>query len=171
MIKLVTLALLLVSVSAFATGGKSRLDQVDWEELKDRCTNPVQGQRQIAPSNITLLCEDVKTLWRPVESENSMTLPTSRVVTSEVLSNKYEVKSSTQGLEGLAAYTPACPLFEEYRRVVAVEKVVSCDEVAAFEGTVTEFCLAHAAEVERANPDAAIEEATGRKFSPCHREE
>lgn len=150
------------SAAAFAGGGKQL---ADFNEIRQACKDPAKYQNQVAPSNIQISCTDVQTAWVPA-GNGSIQLDTTRFVTSALSSDKYTVNPTTQEVKS-GSQVAACPRFKEVTETVSVPKGMSCEEVLAYPGDATSYCLALVDDLRRSNPNAVQTRDTGRSIDAC----
>ncbi len=158
---LVLCTLALVSVSAFA----NNKPLTSFDDLRTACKEPAKYQNQVAPSNIQISCTDQQSAW-VATAAGSVAMDTTHYVTSAIASDKYTVNPTTQEVKS-ASQVSACGRLKEVNETVSVPKSLSCDEVLAFQGDATAYCLALVADVKANNPSAVQFADTGRTLDTC----
>jgi hypothetical protein len=125
---------------------------VGWQDLKAACENPSRFHNQVAPQNIEISCQDTQSRYFPTKS-GTVDLDVSRVMTSSVISDKYSVSPKTDSI-AMANEVAACPQFRKVEETLTLSRSISCDEILAYVGTSTDFCMGLASELRAANPDS-----------------
>lgn len=125
---------------------------VSWADLKAACEDPARFHNQNAPKNIEISCQDTQTRYLPTKS-GAIDLDVDRHITSSVISDKYSVSPSTESIV-MAKEIAACPQFRKVEETITVNRGITCDEVLAYVGTATDFCMGIATELRASNPDA-----------------
>lgn len=130
----------------------SAAKHVSWADLKAACESPERFHNQVAPQNIEISCQDTQTRYLPTAS-GTVDLPVNRWISSSVISDKYSVATHTDSI-AMAKEIAACPQFRKVEETVTLNRGISCDEVLAYVGTATDFCMGLASELRASNPDA-----------------
>jgi len=144
---------------------KSGTQNIQFEELKEACANPARYHNQVAPSNIQISCNEVKTKW-VADPMAAASLPTKRIIVTSVISNKYSVSPTTVQLTS----DPQAIECNQFKQVVeSVESVhtASCETLQAFQGTAEEYCASNVDALRASNPEAIKVQETGKKISFC----
>ncbi|PIS10366.1 MAG: hypothetical protein COT73_09765 [Bdellovibrio sp. CG10_big_fil_rev_8_21_14_0_10_47_8] len=136
-----------------------------FDDLKSACENPARFHNQIAPSNIQISCQDLQYKWVP-DNEGIVNMPTSRMVTSAVYSDKYSSTPISAPVMTEIQKT-GCPQFVEVVESVETVRAVSCDEITAYKGTSIDFCADTVNSLRAANFNAVNSKQTGRVMSLC----
>lgn len=139
---------------------------ISFDDLKVACANPARFHNQVAPSNIQVSCSEMRTKW-VADPQNSVALPTRRVMVTSVASNKYTVNPSSAEL----ASDPQQAGCDQYKQVIeTVESVqaTSCEQVMAFQGNAEDFCATNIDSLRLANPESVKVQETGKKAGFCN---
>lgn len=139
---------------------------MSFADIKTACQDPAQFQNQIAPSNIQVSCKEIQTRW-VADSDGAMAMQSSRQVTTSVISDKYTVSPSTQSVP-MAEQAMACPRFKEINESLETVRAVTCEEMIAFQGSETDFCVATLDNLKASNPAAIVTADTGKVMDYCN---
>ena len=154
------LAMLLGSNFVYASNG-----ELSYDEFLTSCQNPGAFGHQRPPQSIKVQCKNVLTGWEQIEA-GSLSLDESRMLTSEIFSDKYHVSAVDFQIE-----TPerrvTCPRLREIVQRVTVEKSLTCEQIIANQQGLKELCLAVIDEAIASNPELVQTTATGRVFNVC----
>lgn len=163
------------SVSALANNGQYnkgneqkgslRGQLLSFDDVKAACLNPARFHNQAAPTNIQISCRELQHRWLP-DLSGTMTMPTSRQITTSVYSDKYTVSPITVAVPS-AEQVSACPQFVEVAESVETVRAVDCDDVIAFSGSASDFCSEAVSSLRAQNASAITSIATGRAISLC----
>jgi len=154
---------------ALGASAASAGSNVGWQDLKAACENPGRFHNQIAPKNIEISCEDTQTRYLPTKS-GTVDLNVSRSVTSSVISDKYSVSPRTDAI-AMANEVAACPQYRKVEETLTLNRAISCDEILAYVGSATDFCMGLASELRAANPDVVQVTEKEEYVSLCKTEE
>lgn len=136
-----------------------------FDDIKAACLNPAKFQNQVAPTNIQVSCRDVQLKWVATDA-GSFNLPTAHAIVTSVISDKYSVAPMAAGIDS-AAQTMACLQYKQVSETIELVRASSCDELIAFTGTGTDYCLSAALSMRAQNPAAIVTADTGKKSSMC----
>jgi hypothetical protein len=161
--KLIVMTGLFASSAAMA--GNAHQFVGSFDDIRGACQNPKQFHNQIAPTNLQVTCKDVQTRWT-IDESTLHALDTSRQVTVQVNSDKYTSASET-AMVASEAQAVGCPAYKEVIQTVETVRAVTCDELLAFQGTATDFCLDAVSALVDQNPEAINVQATGKVFNMC----
>ncbi len=156
-------ALLMMSLAFTANAEDSR--DLTFEEFQESCKNPSRYGHQNPPSKIKLLCHDVYNAWQPIES-GFVKLAESRMVSSELFSNKYHVSSTDFGIE-VPERNAVCPRFREVVQTVTLEFAQTCDDLTGEEVSLKDICKEAIDKAVADNPDIVNTTPSGRQYSVC----
>ena len=146
----------------------SRAGRISFSELKEACVNPAKFHNQIAPTNIQISCQNLSYKWLP-DAEGLLPMPSTRTVKSSVSSDKYTVGTVTAPLAS-PAQDMNCPRFKQVTNKVETVVNVTCEEILAFQGELTDYCTGALDRLIGANPAAIIQEDTGMSLDTCQGE-
>jgi hypothetical protein len=149
------------------SGGGSSGPQksLSFEELRAACRDPKRFQNQVQPTSIVIDCSDRALRWIP-GSKGLFALPTKRVITHAVSSDKYRV--SVTGCDVNSEPTPGeCPTMKQIEETISLSEEITCDQIIHFEGTATLLCQQLLDELRHSNPNAVQTKETGKVVSFC----
>jgi hypothetical protein len=152
-----------VSAMFFPLGASA--ENLSFDDLRVSCTNPAKFHNQIAPSNIQVTCKDVQTKW-VADSNGTLTVPGAREVVTTIASDKY-ASPAAPGTVKVPDQALVCPKFKEVQETVENVRAVTCNDLVAFTGNVTEFCSGTVDALRASNPDAVKTTDTGRVLDLC----
>ena len=136
-----------------------------YEQFLSSCQNPGAFGHQRPPQSIKVDCKNILTGWEQIEA-GSFSLPESRMVTSEIFSDKYHVSLVDYMVE-----TPdrrvACPRMREVIQTVIVEKSITCEQILASPQALENLCLQVINESVASNPALVTTSTTGRVYNVC----
>jgi hypothetical protein len=160
----------LIASLAFVTVANAvPMQTLSFDDLRAACREPKRFQNQIQPTSIVLDCSDRVVRWVP-SAEGTFSLPSKRVITHAVGSDKYRV--SVTGVE--VSFEPAvhaCPTMKQIEETVALSQEVTCDQLANYEGTATKMCQQLIEDLRAHNPAAITLKDTGKTLSFCNVEQ
>jgi hypothetical protein len=146
----------------------SRIGRITFSELKEACVNPAKFHNQIAPTNIQIACQNLSYKWIP-DTEGLLPMPSTRTVKSSVSSDKYTVGTVTAPLAS-PSQDMNCPRFKQVADKVETVVNVTCDEILAFKGELTDYCTGAVDRLIGGNPAAVTQEDTGMSLDTCQGE-
>ena len=151
-------AALLLSAGAAA-------ENLSFDDLRASCTTPAKFHNQIAPSNIQVTCKDTQTKWVP-DGNATLTAQAGRQVVASITSDKY-ASAPISGDVKIPEQALVCPKFKEVQETVESVRAVTCSELVAFTGTVTDFCSGTIDALRASNPDSLKIVDTVRVYDLC----
>ncbi len=160
---LLTLALSLVA-SRFASA-QALVAAVSFDDMKSTCQNPAKFHNQVAPANIQLSCKDMIYRWVPDQVGN-YTLPTSRLVTASLISDKFSVSPLTATVAS-EVQVAQCAQYKQVAESVETVRSMSCADVISYTGTSIDFCKSAIDSLRVANANVISSLETGKKISLC----
>jgi hypothetical protein len=166
--KLIALITFCISGAAFAGGPNlvdAQKDGLNFSDLKAACQTPAKFHNQVAPANIQVSCKNQVLHWIAMPSKQ-LAMPTSRVVTASLMSDKYTVAPITAPVQS-AAQVGECPQYKEVSETVETVRAISCADLMAFAGNSTDFCAATINTLIDANHNAVQSKDTGKIVSYC----
>ena len=181
--KLIPIACLFLSVPAMAWGHRSikpgqeapsgtrgqgvQSSQrvLSFDEIRLACQNPARFHNQSAPTNIQISCRDSHFHWLPSE-QSSVGMKTSRLVTTSIQSDKYNVSPQTAVVTA-PLQMAACDRFQEVADTVEIVRAVSCEDLLSYNGTAIDFCDSAITSMKQVNQDAGTRTLTGRQLNLC----
>jgi hypothetical protein len=159
----------LTSASSFAGGDKPvplvPTKAITWDEMRDRCAHPEQFDVQRAPQHIRLQCADSRIVWL-ASMPGEIALPSSRMVTSAVFSDKFFVESMQKDVQILSK-NGSCHRFKEVEETYIVERPMSCEEIMGIKGDLGDFCASSLDAAKGTNPKVVDQRDTGRMIDTC----
>jgi hypothetical protein len=138
---------------------------ISWEELKARCLHPEQFDVQRAPQNIKIQCTDTRLVWA-ASAPGEIPLPGQRRVTSGVFADKFFVNAEVRHVP-VFSKSGSCLRFKEVEENLTVERAVSCDEILAIKGDLSDFCSSASDSAKAANPKLLEVRETGNGIDTC----
>jgi hypothetical protein len=173
---LLTFASLLIAVSVLAAESQSDKQteaqkkggasvNLTFDQLKDACRNPSSFHNQNAPSNIQISCRNLTYKWIP-DPDGAMTMAIPRHVTSSIYSDKYVVGSVTEPV-GTPNQNVSCPRFKQVSQSVETVLAVTCDQILAAKGNLTDYCTAALDNMTKSNPASIVQQDTERTIDTC----
>lgn len=138
---------------------------LSFEDLREACKNPTRFHNQIAPTNIRVTCKDAQSKWVAEVSRN-FGMPTSRQITTHVISDKYSTAVTTSAVAA-ADQVAACPRFKLVTETLETVRAISCDELIAFQGSAVDFCASTLNGLRESNPSAVVAADDGRVLDLC----
>lgn len=160
---LVSIAIALgLSSAAFADGGQAQQNpaqqnpaqqsgkagleiiKAEWDQFQRSCDDP-EGElgRQNAPEQITVTCDEIRTVWKESDSDN-MELENEKYVRGSLTSSKATVGSNWREFP-LESGDRECTVFTKYQVVAShTIKDVKCEATKGYD-SIQEFCLAQTA--------------------------
>lgn len=139
-------------------------------QFKQLCLNPGQFNAQRPPQKISITCANKVTKWVPAETTNPLDMKTTRTVTTSLISDKAQVRSTTV-LIPAEPVVMDCPVMKEVVATIEIEKPVTCKDVVGKNVSLTEFCVTGLDTVitESTTNDLDLEDVveTGRVFKSC----
>ena len=145
--------------------GNVQAREMSFEEFQDSCQNPSQYGHQNPPSKIRLMCHDVFNAWQPIES-GVVELSESRLISSEIFSDKYHVSTSEFDLN-VPERNAVCPRFREVVQTATLEVSKTCSDLQGEEVSLKELCQEALDQAIAENPDIVETTPSGRTFSVC----
>ncbi len=166
--KLIAAITFCISGAAFA-GGPNLVDTqqagLNFSDLKAACQTPARFHNQVAPANIQVSCKNQTLHWVAMPSKQ-LSMPTSRVVTASLMSDKYTVAPITAPVQS-APQVGECPQYKEVAETVETVRAISCADIMSFAGSSTDFCTATINSLIDANHNAVQSKDTGKTVSYC----
>ncbi len=162
---LITTLVLLTTGAMADEGHQQSKTLVGFEDMKEACLNPGKYHNQSAPTAIQISCKDVQTKWLP-DQEMSISMSSSRQITSGVQSDKYTCDSVTEARAGTKQALP-CPRFKEVAETLETVRGVTCEELIAHKGSAADFCAGVLDELRSSNEQAVTVADTGRSTDYC----
>ncbi len=160
---ILTLVLSLVG-SGFANA-QALVAAVNFDDMKATCQNPAKFHNQIAPTNIQLSCKDLIYKWVP-DQVGSYTLPTSRLVTASLISDKFSVSPLTAAVAS-EVQVAQCAQYKQVAESVETVRSMSCADVISYTGTSIDFCKVALDSLRIANRNVVSSQETGKTVSLC----
>jgi hypothetical protein len=158
--------LTLLASPVFAGGqGPGDVRELDWNQFLESCQNPAAFQAQRPPENIKITCGDMSYQWIPAGA-GSMDLPGSRVVRTEVFSDKYHVQAQDNTMQ-VAPSVGSCPRFKEVQQTLTTERSVTCKEILKFQGDLKDYCASVIDSARGDNANLVQTQDTGRTLDFC----
>lgn len=142
------------------------VQNIRFEELKEACANPARYHNQVAPTNIQISCKEMRTKW-VADPQDSVALPTKRLIVTSVISNKYSVSPTTAQVAS-EPQMGECNQFKQVLETVEAVHTGTCEALMAFQGTADEYCAANVDSLRTANPQSVQAQETGKKISFCN---
>ena len=159
----------MVSVAAFAgptqTPGKNF--NISWDEFTRRCANPDSFDNQREPRAITIQCTNTEHEF-VADAPGAIDLAASRHVSTAVLSDKFTVSAMDKdyALGGKAA--GSCQRYKEIEKTVTIQRgPLSCADVLAIKGDISDYCAAALDSAKSSNPKTIDVRDTGRVIDTC----
>lgn len=155
----------------FATANAESPDQntgmqnIRFEELKEACANPARYHNQVAPTNIQISCTEMRTKW-VADPQDSVALPTKRLIMTSVISNKYTVSPTSAQLAS-EPQMEGCNQFKQVVESVEAVHTGTCEALIAFQGTAEDYCATNIDALRTANPESIKIQETGKKINFC----
>lgn len=146
-------------------GAQSAQRVLSFDEIRLACQNPARFHNQTAPTNIQISCRDTHYHWVPSE-QASVGMKTSRLVTTIIQSDKYNVSPQT-AVVASPLQMAACDRFQEVADTVEIVRAVSCDDLLSFKGSAIQFCDAAVTSMKQVNQEAGARTLTGRQLNLC----
>lgn len=162
------LFIVLSTFTAFAgpnPGQDYTSQRLSFDDIRLACQNPAKFHNQVAPANIQISCQDVQYKW-VADKDGALSMPTQRLMTSSVTSDKYTVDTSTSPLQS-AQQVASCPRFKQITETVETVRAASCDELIAFTGNIADFCASSVNSLKAANPKSVTVADTGKYIDFC----
>jgi hypothetical protein len=166
--KLIAAMTFCLSASALA-GGPNLVDSqkagLNFSDLKAACQTPAKFHNQVAPANLQVSCKNQVLRWVALPSKQ-LSMPTSRIVTASLMSDKYTVSPVTAPVQS-AAQVADCPQYKQVSETVETVRAISCADLMSFAGTSTDFCSTTINSLIDANHNAVQTQDTGKTVSFC----
>jgi len=159
---------ILFGSSAFAgdlqkiTGSESSMT---FEDLRAACLNPSQFHNQVAPSNIQISCNDVQFKWIS-DDVGALSMANGRYIKASLVSDKYTVDTVGATVD-ISPQVVACPNYRQVSETLETVRSISCDEIVAFVGSATDFCVGAINSMKAINPESIVVLDTGETLSLC----
>lgn len=138
---------------------------ISFAELRERCLHPETFDVQRAPQNIRVLCTDSRLVWA-ASAPGEVNLPCRRKVTSGLFADKFFVNAEQRELP-IYAKSGSCHRFKEIEETLTVERPLSCAEILAIKGELTDFCSSVVEAAKGANPKLVEVRETGNVRDTC----
>jgi len=138
---------------------------ISFEDLKQRCLNPEQFDVQRAPQNIKLLCTDTRMNWLAAQP-GEINLEAKRRVTTGIFADKFFVDAVETEIP-IIAKSGSCHIYKEVEETITVERPLSCAEILAMKGELTDLCASVLDAAKGANPKLVDVRETGRQYDTC----
>jgi hypothetical protein len=137
-----------------------------WDQFKDSCKNPGQYQAQRPAENIKVVCRDQRWSWVLSSTAGSKDLDQSRAIGTELFSDKFHVVAATNQVCA-DPLKVGCPVYNQVELDMNTEQAVTCDDVANFAGSITDFCEGVLNNAYNSNPGSYSSTPTGKSANLC----
>jgi hypothetical protein len=142
---------------------------INFDQMKEACSNPARFHNQNAPKNIEVVCQDSLSKYVPSAS-GAIKLPVARTVTTSMASDKYSMAAQAADVK-MSDSEFSCPKFTKIIENMSLSRRTTCEELLAFEGSATDFCLVQIEDLRASNPEAINMTTTQSVVSLCEKSE
>jgi hypothetical protein len=166
-IKFIMAVAMIAGVSqAFAGPGDGQsMTTLTWEQFQTQCSNPGSTATQATPQNIEVQCTNDQKEY-VADTSVSIPLSDSRVVTTALSSNKFQVESETTNVSEPAA-AGSCLTYKEVEETFSIQMSLTCADILNIKGDISDYCASQTALVKSANPKIVNVRDTGNVINTC----
>jgi hypothetical protein len=163
---IIAVAMIAASNQAFAgNGGNQTLTTLTWDQFQTQCSNPGSTSTQVAPQNIEVQCTNDQKEY-VADTSGSVPLANSRIVTTALSSNKFQVESETTNVQEPGA-AGSCLRYKEVEETFSIQMSLTCSDILNIKGDITDYCASQTALVKSANPKIVTVHDTGAAIDTC----
>jgi hypothetical protein len=167
-IKFVMAVGMIVGLSqAFAGPGDGQsMTTLTWDQFKTQCSNPGSTATQATPQNIEVQCTNDQKEY-VADSSGSVPLAASRIVTTALSSNKFQVESEAHSIAETAS-AGSCLRYKEVEESFSIQMSLTCSDILSIKGDISDYCANQTALVKGANPKIVNVRDTGAAIDTCN---
>jgi hypothetical protein len=151
---------------AFAgDGGDQTMTTLTWQQFQNQCANPGSTATQATPQNIEVQCTNDQKEY-VADASASVPLANSRIVTTALSSNKFQVESETNTVAE-PADAGSCLRYKEVEETFSIQMSLTCADILNIKGDISDYCVSQTALVKSANPKIVNVRDTGAVIDNC----
>jgi hypothetical protein len=151
---------------AFAGPGDGQsMTTLTWDQFKTQCSNPGSTATQATPQNIEVQCTNDQKEY-VADSSGNVPLASSRVVTTAISSNKFQVEAETNNVAEPAS-AGSCLRYKEVEESFSIQMSLTCSDILSIKGDISDYCASQTALVKGANPKIVNVRDTGAAIDTC----